>query len=252
MLPEERKRRVVELVTARDGCRVEELSAELDVSETTIRRDLDELDEQNRIERTHGGAMPVVNRITEYQNRSVRNQDAKQAIAERAVGGIHEGQMVAFDSGSTTLEVSRHVPEDLSFTAVTVHPIIAYELGETAAEVRLTGGRFEMEQQRLTGRLAERAIERLNFDLAFVGLEGIDETGLTTAYHDAARIKELLVASSKRVVAVADRTKFDSHSLVRFCDLSAVDSVVTDADVPQDLRARLDELDVTLIDGVRG
>lgn len=251
MLPEERKQRLVELVTARDGCRVAELSAELDVSETTIRRDLDDLDEQNRIQRTHGGAIPVVNRITEYQNRSIRNQDAKQSIANRAVEEIHEEQMVAFDSGSTTLEVSRHVPEDLSFTAVTVHPIIAYELGESTAEVRLTGGRFEKEQQRLTGRLAERAIEGLNFDLAFVGLEGINESGLTTAYHDAARIKELLVANSQRVVAVADHTKFDSHSLVRFCDISAVDSVITDANVRPTFRERLEEANVTLIDDIR-
>ena len=102
------------------------LSAELDVSKTTIRRDLDG---QNRIQRTHGGAMPVVNRVNEYQNRSIHNQNAKRATAKRAVEEIREGRMVAFDSGSTTLTVSRQMPDDLSFSVVTVHLIITYELG---------------------------------------------------------------------------------------------------------------------------
>lgn len=98
--------------------------------------------------------------------------------------------------------------------------------------------------------MAKRAIKELSFDLAFTGLEGINETGLTTAYHDAVRIKELLVAGGRRVVAVADRTKLDSQSVVRFCDVSAVDSIVTDMAVRLTLRERLEEADVTLIDDV--
>lgn len=249
MLPEERKRRLVELVTTRGGCRVEDLAAELDVSETTIRRDLDDLEAKNRVNRTHGGAMPVVDRVNEYENRTVQNREAKEAVAGRAVEEIHEEQVVVFDSGSTTLAVSRQVPEDLSFAAVTNHPMIAYQLGGGAADVRVTGGRFHQEQQRLAGPLAERAIERLNFDLAFVGTEGIDaDAGLTTAYHDAARLKELMIEHSQRSVVVADHSKFGTRNMVQFCDFDDIDLVVTDDRVPERTRETLAAAGVDIVD----
>jgi DeoR family fructose operon transcriptional repressor len=246
MLPEERKRRIVELVTSRDGCRVEQLAADLDVSETTIRRDLDDLDGKNLVNRTHGGAVPVVDRVNKYEKRTVQNRDAKKTIATRAVEEIHAGQVVMFDSGSTTLEVSKQVPVELSFSAVTVHPMIAYQLGGKA-EVLLPGGRFQRDQQRLSGSLAEQAIERMNFDLGFIGTEGIDaDAGFTTAYHDAARIKELIIANSQRTVVVADHSKFDTRNMVQFCNFSAVDLVITDAVVPDDIRETLTEHDVPI------
>jgi DeoR family fructose operon transcriptional repressor len=236
MLPDERRERIAELVTARDGCSVSELAAELDVSETTIRRDLDELAERNSIDRTHGGAMPVVERMSAYEQRTIRNRGAKEAIAQPAVEEIHEGQAVLFDAGSTTLAVSRKVPEEYQFSAVTNNPPAAHQLDEGEAEVRLTGGRYMKEHHLLVGRLAEMAIEGMNFDLAFVGLEGIDaDGGLTTAYHEAARIKELMVANSRRVVVVADHSKFGSRSIVQFCEFSEVDVVTTDLPVPGEL-----------------
>ncbi|MFB6201022.1 MAG: HTH-type transcriptional regulator GlpR [Halorhabdus sp.] len=253
MLPDERKRRIAELVTRRRGCSVEELSAELDVSETTIRRDLNDLEERNAIERTHGGAMPVLDRLSEYQQRTVRNREAKRAIAERAVKEIHEGQVVLFDAGSTTLEISRQVEDDMAFTAVTVHPMLAYELGDTEADTRLTGGQLKPEQHRLTGPLARQAIERMNFDLVFLGLEGIDaDAGLTTAYHDAARDKELMVANSQQTAVVADHSKFDSQSIVQFADVADVDMVLTDASIPADFRDRMREADVAVVDDLGG
>ncbi|PSP92633.1 DeoR family transcriptional regulator [Halobacteriales archaeon QS_4_62_28] len=252
MLPEERRRRIVELVTVRDGCRVEDLSGQLDVSETTVRRDLDYLDDQNLIERTHGGAMPVVDRVNEYDKRKIQNQDAKRAIAQRAVDEIHEEQVVAFGAGSTTLEVTTAVPEDLPFSVLTNHPTIAYQLGDSKAEVRLTGGRFQKDHQRLTGPLAEQAIEQMNFDLAFVGTEGIDaEAGFTTAYHDAARLKELMIANSQRAVVLADHSKLDSQNIVQFCDFSDIDLVITDETVSDEIRETLAAHDVTIAIGER-
>lgn len=102
MLPDERREYIVELVTGRDGCRI----SELDVSETTIRRDLNELADRNSVERTHGGAIPAVGRLSPYDQRTIQNRKAKKTIAMRAVDEIHEEQIVLFDAGSTTLLVT--------------------------------------------------------------------------------------------------------------------------------------------------
>jgi DeoR family fructose operon transcriptional repressor len=246
MLPEERKRRIVELVTARDGCTVAELSTELDFSETTIRRDLDDLDGQNLIERTHGGAMPVVDRISDYERRARKNRAAKEAIAERAVEEIHEEQVVLLDAGSTTLEVSKRIPEDLAFVAVTNHPLIVHELGGKAAKVQLTGGTFEKEHQILWGPLAERVIERMEFDIALLGTEGVHaEAGLTTAYDDAARIKELMITNSRRSVVLADHSKLGKRNIVRYAAFSDIDLLVTDGELPEDIAKVADDRGVT-------
>ena len=249
MLPDERKREIVQLVTARDGCSVEELASQLGVSKTTIRRDLNDLDQQNLVDRTHGGAIPVVDRVNEYEQRTIQNREAKEAIAERAAAEVHEEQVVAFDSGSTTLEVSRQTPDDLSFAVLTNHPMIAYELGGGPADVRLTGGKFELEQEMLVGPLVETAVERMNFDLAFIGAEGIAaDASVTTAFHDAAKIKRLFIANSRRSVVVADGSKLDNRSVVEFCDFSEIDLLVTEVPVPPDLRGALLDYDVAVAD----
>src|SRR6056297_4285323 len=101
MLPAERKRTIVQLVTERDGCSVAVLADELEFSKATIRRDLRDLEEEGRIERSHGGAVPASSVGTErtYQQREVNNLEAKQAIGERAAEEIRDGQVVFFDAG---------------------------------------------------------------------------------------------------------------------------------------------------------
>ena len=143
MLPAERKRQIVERVTEEGGQSVDELATSLDVSKATIRRDLRDLEDRGLVERSHGGAVPVMSVGGEqtYDQREVQNLDAKRGIAARAVEEIVEGSVVFFDSGTTTMEVARAAPKDGSFLAVTNSPRLAVELGKEENEVKLTGGR---------------------------------------------------------------------------------------------------------------
>jgi DeoR family fructose operon transcriptional repressor len=232
MLPAERKRKIVEVVTEEGGRSVAELAEDLEYSKATIRRDLKELEKNGLIERSHGGAVPVtsVGREQTYQQKEVQNLEAKRAIASRAVQEIHTGQVVFFDAGTTTMQLAKQAPRDGSFLAVTNSPRLAVELGEEDTEVKLTGGTLRSRTRALVGPTAESFMERMNFDLLFLATNAVHDDGtLTTPNEDEARMKELMTEKCSRVVLVADRSKLGNRSFVTFAHLDDVDTFITDS-----------------------
>jgi DeoR family fructose operon transcriptional repressor len=246
MLPAERKRTIVELVTERDGCSVAQLADELGFSKATIRRDLRDLEAEGRIERSHGGAVPTSSVGTErpYDKREVERLSAKQAIADTAKAEVRDGQVVFFDSGTTTIEVARALP-DSGYVAATNMPTLATELSERGVDVKLSGGTLRSRTRALVGPTATAFLDRTNFDLLFLGTNGIDAAaGLSTPNEEEAEVKARMVERAGRVVLVADSSKFEERSFVTFADLDQVDVLVTDADPPAALATALDEADV--------
>lgn len=249
MLPAERKRRIVELVTAEDGQSVEALADELDFSKATIRRDLHELEDRGLIERSHGGAVPVtsVGHEQAYGQKEVQHLEAKRAMAERAVEEITEGQVVFFDAGTTTMQVAQKAPKDGSILAVTNAPRLAVELGKEDNDVKLTGGTLRRRTRSLVGPTAEAFLERTNFDLLFLGANAVDaDTGLTTPNEEEARVKELMVQRASRVVLVADSSKIGERSFVTFAELEDVDLFITDSGIHAEDREAFESEDVAV------
>lgn len=249
MLPANRKRHLVEIITEQNGCSVSELATEFDCSEGTIRRDLEELDERGLINRTHGGAVPetIIGREQSFDQKEVQNLEQKTAIAERAVREIHEGQVVFFDSGTTTMEVAKKAPTDGSFVAITNSPVIGLELAEESGVVHQTGGMIRHQTRALVGPGAERSIERRSFDLLFLGTHAIDpEAGLTSPNEQEARMKELMVDHAGRVVLVANATKVGKQSFVKYATLSDIDLFVTDQPLSDDHRDAFVDADVEI------
>ncbi|GGN95795.1 MULTISPECIES: HTH-type transcriptional regulator GlpR [Haloarcula] len=231
MLPEKRKRLIVERVTEQDGCKAATLAAELDVSTATIRRDLRELEEEGRIERSHGGAVPATALASEqsFSQKEVQHLEQKRAIAERAVEEIRCGEVVFFDAGTTTMQIAKRIDPSDSFVAVTNSPLQAHTLGENDFRVKLTGGTLREETRACVGPSAERFVDRTKFDLLFLGTNGIDpEAGLLTPNEDEAEVKSRIVEAASRVVLVADSSKVNQQSFVRFARLEDVDLFVTD------------------------
>lgn len=252
MLPEVRKREIVSLVSERDGCSVDELATELDCSKATIRRDLNDLADQHLVERSHGGAVPAtsVGEEQSYQQREVQHLDAKMAIAERAVEEIHENEVVFFDSGTTTMQVAKQAPTDGSFLAVTNSPLLSLELCQGDNEVKVTGGTLRQRTRSLVGPSAERFMDQMSFDLLFLGTNAIDlEQGLMTPNEEEARLKELMIEKSRRVVLVADGSKLGEQGFVRFARFSDLDTFVTDDRLASEAREPFQAADVEIVDG---
>jgi DeoR family fructose operon transcriptional repressor len=248
MLPATRRRTIIELVSENGGCSVNTLSSQLDVSKATVRRDLGELEDKGLIERSHGGAVPItsVGREQTYQQKGVQNLTEKAAIAERAVEEMIGEQVVFFDAGTTTMEVAKRVSADEVTLAVTNSPLIAPELRAEDREVKLTGGTLRGRTRALVGPTTEAFMERRHFDLLILGTNAIDADGLMTPNEDEARIKELMIEHSTRVILVADHTKLGERSVVRFADLEDIDTFVVDQEPGETERESLENANVTV------
>ncbi|MFD8805746.1 DeoR/GlpR family DNA-binding transcription regulator [Streptomyces sp. NPDC059597] len=253
LLAEQRRALIVDEVRRRGGVRVNELTRKLGVSDMTVRRDLDALARQGVLEKVHGGAVPVVEASTHepgFEAKSGLEPTAKEEIALAAARLVAPGAAVALSGGTTTYALARHLLEVPDLTVVTNSVRVADVFHaaqrvsgqrQGAATVVLTGG-VRTPSDSLVGPVADRAISALHFDLLFLGVHGISaEAGLSTPNLAEAETNRRLVRSARRVVVVADHTKWGTVGLSSFAALDEVDTLVTDAGLPADARAEVSE-----------
>ncbi|WP_280586129.1 DeoR/GlpR family DNA-binding transcription regulator [Halorubrum sp. Boch-26] len=262
MLPEERREEILRKVNKSDRVTVEGLTEEFGVSEATIRRDLSSLAEEGLIERFHGGALPVStaerngavsaesagSRLTQ---KTVANSTAKRAIAERAIDELTNGDAVLFDTGPTTLEVARSIPEELSLLVATNSPENAFELRGTCGEVKIVGDSLRSTSDALVGSSGESYLKKTNFDVVFLEADAVrDDGGLSVSNEDEARLKSLMCDAGRHVVLVVDGSKFGAQSFREFATVEKVDAVITDITLSDEMRSVLQQANVDIIDGL--
>ncbi|WP_018546352.1 DeoR/GlpR family DNA-binding transcription regulator [Streptomyces sp. LaPpAH-108] len=253
LLAEQRRALIVDEVRRRGGVRVNELTRKLGVSDMTVRRDLDALARQGVLEKVHGGAVPVVEASTHepgFEAKSGLEPTAKEEIARAAARLVAPGAAVALSGGTTTYALARQLLEVPDLTVVTNSVRVADVFHaaqrvsgqrQGAATVVLTGG-VRTPSDSLVGPVADRAISALHFDLLFLGVHGISaEAGLSTPNLAEAETNRRLVRSARRVVVVADHTKWGTVGLSSFATLDEVDTLVTDAGLPAEARAEVSE-----------
>ncbi|PWS39878.1 DeoR family transcriptional regulator [Streptomyces sp. ZEA17I] len=256
LLAEQRRSLILDEVRRRGGVRVNELTRRLNVSDMTIRRDLDSLARQGVIEKVHGGAVPVVEASTHepgFEAKSALELSAKEDIARTAAAMAQPGSAIALSGGTTTYALARHLLDVPDLTVVTnsvrvadvFHDAQRAASGRAArpgtATVVLTGG-VRTPSDSLVGPVADRAIDSLHFDLLFLGVHGISaEAGLSTPNLAEAETNRRFVRSARRVVVVADHTKWGTVGLSSFATLDEVDAFVTDAGLTAGAREEIAE-----------
>ncbi|MGW7413986.1 DeoR/GlpR family DNA-binding transcription regulator [Streptomyces sp. NPDC054863] len=240
LLAEQRRALILDEVRRRGGVRVNELTRRLNVSDMTVRRDLDALARQGVVEKVHGGAVPVVEASTHepgFEAKSALELSAKEDIARAAAAMAVPGSAIALSGGTTTYALARHLLDVPDLTVVTNSVRVADVFhtarqagGDStgAATVVLTGG-VRTPSDSLVGPVADQAIASLHFDVLFLGVHGISvEAGLSTPNLAEAETNRRLVGSARRVVVVADHTKWGTVGLSSFATLDQVDAFVTD------------------------
>ncbi|MFD8010386.1 DeoR/GlpR family DNA-binding transcription regulator [Streptomyces sp. NPDC058955] len=266
MSKRERWNALLELLATEGRLEVEETAAALDVSSATIRRDLDELAEQQMLVRTRGGALAHgVSYELPLRYKSSRHASEKQRIAAAAVELVGEGDVVGLNGGTTTTEVARALalragggrrespePTDVTapvFTVVTNALNIAGELAvRPQIKLVVTGGVARPQTYELVGPLTAGVLDEVVLDVAVLGVDGLDpRLGVMTRQEDEASISRLFAERAQRVVVVADSSKMGKRAFARICGLDAVDVVVTDADAPADAVARLEDVGIKVI-----
>jgi DeoR/GlpR family transcriptional regulator of sugar metabolism len=246
-LPAQRRQDV--LAAVRSGStHVADLAARFGVSEMTVRRDLRALAREGLIERVRGGAL---NSSSEkpFEETAVERYDTKDRIGAAAAAIVEDGQTVMIDIGTTTLQAARHL-HGRELTVITTSLAVYEELvSDPAIELLLPGGQVRRNYRSLVGVLAEDALRQLKADVCFLGCSGVDsELGVWDSTLVEVPIKRCMLAASEAVVLLADAEKFSGAGLVRVCDASRLDHLVTDAPPPGGCEAAIAEnaIEVTI------
>ncbi len=245
MLASMRRRQILEHLQQTGGMRLSELSRALSVSEMTIRRDLEFLQQQGLVERVHGGAV-LRQRGTEepgFAKKALLHQAEKEAIARRAAQLIQPGCAVALSAGTTTWHLARLLATRHDITVVT-NSMSAWsefrQVDNPDLTVILTGGEYLTPSNALVGPTAEAAIRSLYFDILFLGVHGLDPVaGLTTPNISEAETNRVFISRSRRLVVLADHTKWRTASLCTMADLSRIDTLITDSGLNEEAKKQL-------------
>ncbi|GAA3521937.1 DeoR/GlpR family DNA-binding transcription regulator [Dietzia aurantiaca] len=250
MYGSERRRHIAESLAASGRVTVAELSAQLDVSAETVRRDLSALESEGLLERTHGGAVPAVpgGRMERtLAARRAENVDAKSAIGRAALPLLPgAGGTVLLDAGSTAAclveAMSGSPAEGRGLTLITNSVPLADAIHRAGREtLHLLGGTARGLTGACVGSQTLQALAAIRVDAAFVGTNGLDaERGLTTQDTEEAAVKSAICRAARRVVLLADSSKFGRDFLVSFADLDRIDILVTDTHPTGALAAALD------------
>lgn len=234
MLPAERHTRIAEALRRDDAIKVAELAELLDVSEMTVRRDLDVLHEQGVLRKVHGGAISLGQRGVEPPSttKAARQRTEKEAIGRAALASIDDGMTIAVSAGTTTLELARLLRDRTSITVVTNSISIFQELTGHAAEpgpiVYLTGG-SRTPSDALVGPVANATLDTFRVDAVFIGVHGFDvEAGLTTPNLAEAETNRRLIATGRRLFVLADSTKCREVGTNVFAPIAAVNTLIVD------------------------
>lgn len=253
LMAEERRQKILIQLEREGRVIVGSLSRTYGVSQITIRKDLDVLNERGLVLRSHGGALPPPTSALfdpSLQEKQQQHASEKQRIAAAAVNLVSDGSCIMLDSGTTTAAIAQALKKLSSLTVITNAINIATELSATNFEVILTGGTLRKNSFSMVGPIAEDVLKEMHADILFLGVDGFDlEIGLTTPNLLEARVNRAMVASAKKVVAVCDATKFSRRSLSRIVPVTAVHQVITDNTLPdsiaEDLRSQ--NIEVTLV-----
>lgn len=233
-----RQQKILDQIAESGEVSIQSLAEQYEVSEMTVRRDLDQLALQGRVVRTHGGATPAGQVSFEFSflKRKKQHQTEKEAIAKKAAGLVKDGQSIMLDSGTTTLAIARALHDKQGLTIITSSLPIASEL-QFLPDIRvlLLGGFIRKDAPDLEGALTESNLEQLRADIAFLGSDGIDRKGQTyNASLSVGRMLTKMAASAKSVYVTADSSKLGSTALTRYGNIAKWNGLITDraADKP--------------------
>lgn len=233
MLIAERHQKIIEIVNERKSIRVTELSDIFSKTEETIRRDLEKLESQEKLIRSHGGAISINDSKSQeipFLEREVTNVDEKREIAFEAVRQVNEGDRIILDASTTAWFMAKSLP-DISITVLTNSIKVVMELSsKKQITVISTGGILRTESLSFIGPLAETSLETYHVNKAFISCKGFHlERGMSETSEQQARIKQTMINRADQVYIMIDHSKFEVQDFTQMSELSAIDYIITDS-----------------------
>ncbi len=232
MLKKERQTFILHQVNLHNKVLSVDLSQEMKVSEDTIRRDLNEMAQMDKLIKVHGGALSKSFHLSVESNRYVYALSGKQSIAHKASQLIKDGMFVLTSGGTTIIELAKALPPELKATFITVsHPAPYEYIHHPNIEVIFIGEKISKSSQIAIGGETISKIRNINADLCFLGTNAIDiENGLTDNDWDVVEVKKAMLESSQKVVSMAISEKLNTFQRIKICDLRQIDTLITELD----------------------
>ena len=235
----ERRAQLLDFIRSRQRATVEEIATQFGVSPATVRRDLEFLASQGRLQRFHGGAT-VLDRTqpeSPVRQRALEQQTEKQQIARLTAALIPDGETVFLGSGTTVLQVARQLRERRNLTVITNSlPVIGEFAGRTDFALVCLGGMLRHSELSMIGHLTEQALAELKPRIVVLGIRGLHaEHGLTNDYLPETMTDRAILAAGGKVIVVADHTKLGRVAAAFVAPVTAIQQLVTDSQAPDDV-----------------
>jgi DeoR/GlpR family transcriptional regulator of sugar metabolism len=251
MLAIERRRKIISLLEESNSVLVPELSKVFNVTEETIRRDLEKLEKEGLLKRTHGGAVinDSINLDLPLKVREVTNIEGKRAIGIKVAEYINDGDTIMLDSSTTALQVAQRIKDKRKITVITNSINVVMELS-TAKDCKVisTGGILRQSSMSFIGHVVEESIKNYNVDIAVVACKGVDMAkGITESNEMEVEIKKSMVEAAEKVFLLADYTKFNKISFLKMLKLDNVDTVFTDRPLGEEWEQFLSNKNIKLV-----
>ena len=246
----ERINQILNILYQQESVTSESLEKLFDVSPITIRRDLQKLYEKGLIVRYRGGAMlarTTFGHEPPLHERETENLQKKRAIAKKAAELIKDGEVVALDVGSTTIEVAKFLRSRNNITVFTASLPIASILLNTNVTVYLVGGMLQHKENCIGGPVARGVIRQYHYDKFYMGAAGISEnSGLTDFGMDEVETKKAFIERSKEVLALTDSSKFGKVSFITICKFNDINQIITDCDLDSQMQTSIRKKGISL------
>ncbi len=252
MLQEERLQRIEELLKQKKFCSINDLAIDFVISKATVRRDLKILEERHKLRITRGGATIVGSGTAQeppYGVKKSTNYDEKIRIGKKARDYINNGETVIIDTGTTTLQVAASIGQIKNITIATNDLMVACQLANNIdIDLTIIGGMVRKNYFTTIGYLAQYALEHINADKAFLGVDAIDlKKGCMITNMDEIAEKKMILKAAKSKIVVCDHSKFEGVAFMDFCSLKEIDMIITGRELDEKIYASFIEAGINLV-----
>lgn len=230
MLKAERHKLIMDKLVENQKVNTIYLAIDLNVSEDTIRRDLNELDKKGLLEKVYGGAFPIVDKPANIFDISIVNQEKKDIIGKKALSLLSDGQVIIISGGTTNLAFAKLIPSDLKATIYTYSLPIAMQLSQHPnVELLFIGGKMQKNAMVTIGMDVVQVLSKLKADICFMGVSSINvKYGLTEVGYEVSLVKKAMMHSSDKLVAMVTSEKLNTKMPYGVCELNQLDTIITD------------------------
>lgn len=244
MLKQERHHFILNLLKEKEMVTVNNLSQRMNVSTMTIRRDLQDLEEQNLLVRTHGGAKKIENidnvsflELSHLEKRTIHVKE-KQEIAKKIAANIHDNETIFLGSGSTIELVYDYL--DVNFAKIITNSIHVFDKfkHDPHFDLILAGGNYRSKTGSFTGIITNEVISRIHVQKSFVGVNAIDNDNLFNYHEEEGLLQRTILQNSTERYIVADHHKFDKKDFYQYCSLRDADYLITDSQLDEQTKEK--------------